>query len=58
MATSAVLGGPSRLSYRGPSPILIGKVLGAVVAVVGLVVLAGWLFDVPALISLGPGGSR
>jgi hypothetical protein len=55
MATSAVLDGPSRLSYRGPSPILIGKVLGAVVAVVGFVVLAGWLLGIPILISLGPG---
>jgi two-component system, cell cycle sensor histidine kinase and response regulator CckA len=55
MATSAVLDGPSRLSYRGPSPILLGKALGALVAVVGLVVLAGWFLEVPALVSLGPG---
>ena len=55
MATNAVLDGPSRLSYRGPSPILIAKALGAVVAVVGLVVLVGWLLDAPALISLVPG---
>ena len=55
MATSAVFGGPSRLSYRGPSPILLGKALGALVAAVGLVVLGGWLFGVPALVSLGPG---
>ena len=55
MATNAVLDGPSRLSYRGPSPILIGKGLGAVVALVGFVVLAGWLLDAPALVSLVPG---
>ena len=55
MPTNAVLDGPSRLSYRGPSPILIGKVLGAVVAAVGFVVLAGWLLDAPALLSLVPG---
>jgi two-component system, cell cycle sensor histidine kinase and response regulator CckA len=55
MATSAVFDGPTRLSYRGPPPILIGKVLGAAVAVVGLMVLAGWLLGIPALISLGPG---
>src|SRR5688572_28461382 len=55
MATSAVFDGPSRLSYRGPSPLLIAKVLGAGVAVVGLVVQAGWLLGIPALISLAPG---
>ena len=55
MATSAVFDGPTRLSYRGPPPILIGKVLGVAVAVIGLMVLAGWLLGIPALISLGPG---
>ena len=55
MATSAAFDGPSRLSYRGPSPVLIAKTMGAAVAVVGLVVLAGWLLGVPALIRLGPG---
>ena len=55
MPTNAVLDGRSRLSYRGPSPILIGKALGVAVTVVGLVVLAGWLLGVPALVSLGPG---
>jgi PAS domain S-box-containing protein len=55
MATSAVFDGPSRLFYRGPSPILIGRGLGTVVAVIGFVVLAGWLLGVPALTSLGPG---
>ena len=58
MATSAVFDGPSRLSYRGPSPILIAKVLGAVVAVVGLVVLAGWLLGIPGLISRRRAGRR
>ena len=48
MATNADLGGPSRLSYRGPSPILIAKASGAIVGVVGLVVLFGWLLAPPA----------
>ena len=55
MATNAVLDGRSRPSYRGPSPILIGQVLGAVVAIVGLVVLIGWLLHLAALISVVPG---
>jgi PAS domain S-box-containing protein len=52
MATNAVFGGPSRLSYTGPSPILIARVLGAAVAVLGLLVLTGWLLGTSALISL------
>src|SRR5688500_801531 len=55
MATNAVFGGPSRLSSTGPSPILIARVLGAAVAVPGLLVLTGWLLGISALISLPPG---
>ena len=55
MATSAVLDGPSGLSYRGPSPILIGQVLAACVIAIGTTVLLGWVLGLEMLTGLRPG---
>jgi PAS domain S-box-containing protein len=55
MATSAVLDGPSGLSYRGPSPILIGQVLAACVLAVGTAELLGWVLRLDVLAGLRPG---
>ncbi len=54
MATSTVFDGSSGLSYRGPSPVTIGRVLGVVVAVTGIAVLVGWALGLEQLTSLGP----
>jgi PAS domain S-box-containing protein len=55
MATSGVFDGPSELSYRGPSPVRLGRILGIVAAVIGLISLLGWLLHVPVLTSVVPG---
>jgi PAS domain S-box-containing protein len=55
MATSAVPDGTSGLSYRGPSPIAIGRVLAVCVAALGVVVLTGYALRLEPLTSLGPG---
>ncbi len=55
MATSGVLDVPSGLSYRGPSPIAIGRTLGLIVAATGTVVLIGWVFHLPVLSGVVPG---
>jgi PAS domain S-box-containing protein len=54
---SAVSDGPSGLSYRGPSPIALGRTLGLVVAAIGVVVLIGWVLHVPVLTTLAPGSA-
>jgi PAS domain S-box-containing protein len=55
MATSAVLDGPSGLSYRGPSPILIGRILGVFVVAIGGIVLLGWALGGDVLTTIVPG---
>ena len=55
MATSAVLGGSSGLSYQGPAPAKIGRILGVIVAMIGLAALVGWLLRLPGLTSIVPG---
>ncbi len=55
MATSAVFDGLSGLSYRGPSPVTIGRGLGVAVALIGAAVLVGWAVRLELLTSLGPG---
>jgi PAS domain S-box-containing protein len=57
MATSAVLGGSSGLSYRGPAPDKIARNLGVVAATIGLVALVGWLLHIPVLTSVVPGSA-
>ncbi len=54
MATSAVIGGPSGLSNRGPSPIAIGQALSILITAMGAMVLAGWILHIEILTSLAP----
>src|SRR6187397_1345704 len=42
MATNAVSDGPSRLSYRGPSPVAIARVLGVIATITGLAIFGAW----------------
>jgi diguanylate cyclase (GGDEF)-like protein len=56
--TSASLTRPDTPSFTAPLPASpLARVAGAGVAVAGVVVLAGWMFDVPLLRQLAPGAS-
>ena len=57
MVTSALRDAPSPLSPLAARLTTTAGALGVVVAVVGLGVLAGWLFDLQALKSVTPGGA-